>query len=107
MGATACGERVISILETEPEIKDAPDAIVAPPFRGEIIFDEVDFWYHPGERVLNGVSFTVKPGQIVALVGPSGVGKSSIANLSSVSMTPSKDGSSSTGPISAAIPWLP
>ena len=79
--ASACGERVISILETESEIKDAPDAIVAPPFQGEIVFEEVDFRYHPGERVLNGVSFTVKPGQMVALVGPSGVGKSSIANL--------------------------
>ncbi len=79
--ASACGERVISILETESEIKDSPDAIVAPPFRGEIIFEEVDFWYHPGEPVLNAVSFTVKSGQKVVLLGPSGVGKSTILDL--------------------------
>ncbi len=79
--ASACGERIISILETEPEIADAPDAIVAPHFRGAVAFEGVDFWYHPGEPVLNGVSFTVNPGERVALVGPSGVGKSTIANL--------------------------
>ena len=79
--ASACGERVISILEMEPEIADAPDAIVAPAFRGEITFEEVHFRYHPGEPVLDGVSFTVKPGRIACLVGPSGVGKSSVANL--------------------------
>jgi len=79
--ASACGERVISILETEPEIKDAPDAIMAPRFQGEISFENVHFRYRPGEPILNGISFTVKPGQTVALVGPSGAGKSTIANL--------------------------
>ena len=79
--ATACGERIISILETEPQVRDAPDAIVAPPFRGEITFEEVEFRYLPDEPVLNGISFTIKPGQTAALVGPSGVGKSTVANL--------------------------
>ena len=79
--ATACGERITSILETEPEIKDAPDAIVAPPFRGDIVFEKVSFRYLSGEPVLNEISFTMKPGETVALVGPSGVGKSTVANL--------------------------
>ena len=79
--STVSGERVVAILETEPEIKDAPDALVAPPFRGEIVFEEVEFGYRPGEPVLRGANFVAKPGQVVALVGSSGVGKSTIANL--------------------------
>lgn len=79
--ATACGERMISILETEPAIKDAPGAIVAPRFAGEIVFEGVDFAYQPGEPVLKGATFRVRPGQTVAVVGRSGVGKSTIANL--------------------------
>lgn len=79
--AIVCGERILSILETEPEIKDSPDAVVAPHFRGEIVFDEVEFGYKPGEPVLRNLSFTAKPGQTVALVGLSGAGKSTIINL--------------------------
>lgn len=79
--AGACGERIISILEKEPEIKDAPDAIVASPFRGEIVFQGVDFCYHLGDRILKDVNFTLKPGQMGVLHGPSGAGKSTIANL--------------------------
>ena len=79
--ATVSGERIISILETEPEIRDAPDAIQAPRFRGEIVFEDVDFSYNRAEPVLKGVSFRVEPGQMVGLVGESGVGKSTVANL--------------------------
>jgi ATP-binding cassette subfamily B protein len=79
--ATVCGERVMAILETEPDIKDAPGAVVAPPFRGEIVFDDVAFQYRRGEPVLQEVNFAAKPGQVVAVVGASGAGKSTVANL--------------------------
>ncbi|HIE65278.1 MAG: ABC transporter ATP-binding protein [Nitrospira sp.] len=79
--ATVCGERIVSILEMEPEIKDSPGAIVAPPFQGEIIFENLSFSYRPGEPVLNGVDFKMNPGKLVALVGPSGSGKSTVASL--------------------------
>lgn len=79
--ATVSGERVVALLETEPAIQDAPGAVIAPPFRGEIAFEEVEFAYRPGQPILKGVSFAAKPGQIVALVGSSGAGKSTIANL--------------------------
>lgn len=71
----------MSILEKEPEIKDALNAVAAPSFRGEIVFDKVGFSYNPKEPVLDKVSFKLKPGQIGALVGPSGIGKSTIASL--------------------------
>jgi ATP-binding cassette subfamily B protein len=79
--ATAAGERVIDVLEEEPEIRDLPDARPAPPFRGRVRFEEVAFDYEPGSRALDGMDFEVEPGGRVALVGPSGNGKSTIANL--------------------------
>jgi ATP-binding cassette subfamily B protein len=79
--ATACGERVVDTLEIEPEIQDAPDAIQAPRFRGEIVFDAVAFGYRDGEPVLRDLCFRVAPGEKVALVGASGSGKSTVVNL--------------------------
>lgn len=79
--AQVCGERIVQILEIEPEIRDAPDAITAAPFRGEIVFDDVSFAYVKGAPVLRNVSFTVRPGETVALVGGSGAGKSTIGDL--------------------------
>lgn len=79
--ATAAGERVIDVLEEEPEIRDLPDARPAPPFRGRVRFEEVVFGYEPHARALDGMDFEVEPGGRVALVGPSGNGKSTIANL--------------------------
>ena len=60
---------------------DAPDAIDAPPFRGEVVFENVTFAYDPGEPVLQNLSFKVIPGEMVALIGSSGTGKSTIVNL--------------------------
>jgi subfamily B ATP-binding cassette protein MsbA len=87
--AIAAGERIFELLDEVPEIQDAPGAIELPRIEGEIQFDEVFFRYGAGappgptadEYVLHDVAFHVAPGQVIALVGPSGAGKTSIANL--------------------------
>jgi ABC-type multidrug transport system fused ATPase/permease subunit len=79
--AIAAGERVFELLDEKPEIKDASDAIELPPIRGNVVFDKVQFFYGTGDGVLHEVSFHINPGEVVALVGPSGAGKTSIANL--------------------------
>ena len=79
--ASVCGERLIAILETEPEIRDLPAARPAPPLRGEIEFHDVTFGYRDDRPVLRDASFRVPAGKTVALVGESGAGKSTIARL--------------------------
>ena len=79
--ATAAGERVIHLFEQVPEVRDLPGAVAAPPFRGALEFEGVNFEYEPGRRVLNRVGFRVEPGEHVALVGASGIGKSTLAHL--------------------------
>ena len=79
--AMAGGERVLEILTLEPEIADAPDAAELPSVRGHIAFDNVSFRYVPEAPVLTDVSFEIIPGETVALVGPTGAGKTTIANL--------------------------
>jgi ATP-binding cassette subfamily B protein len=74
-------ERIREILETDNEIKDIPGARRAPKFRGAIEFDEVSFGYEPATLVLRDVSFDIEPGQVAALVGPTGAGKSTIISL--------------------------
>ena len=73
--------RIQEIFETEPEGRDDASAVEAPRLKGEIVFDLVSFDYGNGRKVLDDVSFTIAPGQRVALVGPSGSGKSTIASL--------------------------
>ena len=73
--------RVFDIMDLDEEIKEKPNAIDLPPVQGEVVFDDVGFSYNEGEPVLRHISFTAKPGEVVALVGPSGAGKSTIANL--------------------------
>ncbi len=79
--AMAAGERIFELLDRQPEVCDAPDAIDLPHVRGEIRFEDVHFRYGEGDEVLHDVDFTIAPGEVVALVGPSGAGKTSIANL--------------------------
>ena len=80
--AIAAGERIFDLLDAEPDIQDAPDAVALPPMLGEVTFDDVHFCYEAeGDEVLHDVEFTIAPGEMVALVGPSGAGKTSVANL--------------------------
>jgi len=74
-------ERIREILETESKVRDIPRARRAPPFKGKIEFDNVSFGYTPEELTVKNISFTVEPGQIVALAGPTGGGKTTIVNL--------------------------
>ncbi|HEY63871.1 MAG TPA: ABC transporter ATP-binding protein [Caldilineae bacterium] len=79
--AIAAAERIFELLDETPEIQDAPDAIELDEVRGEVVFDDVHFRYGDGDEVLHDISFRMAPGEVVALVGPSGAGKTSIANL--------------------------
>ncbi len=79
--AIAAGDRIFELLDETADIQDAPDAVELPPIQGEVAFSGVDFRYATGEGVLHNVSFHMAPGEVVALVGPSGAGKTSIANL--------------------------
>jgi len=79
--ASAAGGRVLELLETAPAIADRPDAVEAPPLRGEICFEQVSFAYEPGRPVLNDMTLVIKPGQTVAIVGASGIGKSTLLGL--------------------------
>lgn len=74
-------ERIREVLETNHIIQDLPGARRAPRFKGKIEFKNVDFGYDPGRLVLRDVSFKVEPGQLAALVGPTGAGKSTIVGL--------------------------
>ncbi len=74
-------ERIQEVLETDKEVKDAPRAIRAPRFKGKIEFEHVDFYYTPENPILKDVSLTIEPGQLVALVGPTGAGKTTIISL--------------------------
>lgn len=77
----AAAERIFEVLDTEPEIRNADGAQALPPIKGKVEFQHVTFGYDPETPVLQDVSFSVAPGQSIALVGPTGAGKTSIINL--------------------------
>ncbi|HOK30300.1 MAG TPA: ABC transporter ATP-binding protein [bacterium] len=79
--ALAGAERVFEILETEPEIKEKPNPIELKNVRGRVTFEDVTFSYNQGSPVLKNISFDIEPGQMVAFVGPTGVGKTTIMYL--------------------------
>ncbi len=79
--AMAGGERVLRILNIDPAIKDKEDAIELPEVEGELVFDHVSFRYLDDTPVLEDVSFAIEPGATIALVGPTGAGKTTIASL--------------------------
>ncbi len=74
-------DKIFELLDEEPDLVDAPDAIELPRLRGEIVLDDVTFSYGGDALALDGVSLTVPPGQTVALVGTTGAGKSTLAKL--------------------------
>ncbi len=78
---SACAERIMHVMEIEPDVRDEVFALPAPKLRGEVRFEKVSFGYGRGDRVLDEVSFTILPGEHVAVVGASGAGKSTLANL--------------------------
>jgi len=79
--ALAGAERVFEILDEEPELVDGPDAKPLEHIRGEVTFEDVCFSYEPGVPVLKHVSMYNNPGEMIALVGPTGAGKTTIVNL--------------------------
>ncbi|MCI8500821.1 MAG: ABC transporter ATP-binding protein [Oscillospiraceae bacterium] len=74
-------ERIFETIDEPVEIEDAPDAKALPPIRGEVEFKDVVFEYDPGHPILDHMSFKVKAGESIALVGPTGAGKTTVINL--------------------------
>ncbi|MGM0020527.1 ABC transporter ATP-binding/permease [Enterococcus sp. DIV0609] len=79
--ATAYLEKIFETMDVVPEIQDAPHAIALPPIKGTVDFQHVYFRYEEGKNILTDVSFHIEPGQTIALVGPTGAGKTTIINL--------------------------
>ncbi|MGI6199971.1 MAG: ABC transporter ATP-binding protein [Christensenellales bacterium] len=79
--AMASIERIFEIMDYPIQIQSKPEAVELPPIKGQVTFDHVTFSYDPEKVILKDVSFDVKPGQTIALVGPTGAGKSTVVNL--------------------------
>ncbi|HRA69506.1 MAG TPA: ABC transporter ATP-binding protein [Trichococcus flocculiformis] len=79
--ATAYLERIFETLDEVPSIQDAPDAYELPPVKGAVDFENVTFRYEEGKDILHKVNFHIEPGQSIALVGPTGAGKTTVINL--------------------------
>lgn len=77
----ASSERLFHLLDTQPDLQDAPNARTLPPIEGVVEFEHVGFWYKDGEPVLRDINLLVKPGERVALVGETGAGKSTFIRL--------------------------
>lgn len=79
--AAAAGQRIFEILDAQSEVRDAPGALALPPVRGDVRFDHVSFAYYGRDRALDDISFEAAAGQVIALLGTTGSGKSTIINL--------------------------
>ncbi|NLG73671.1 MAG: ABC transporter ATP-binding protein [Chloroflexi bacterium] len=79
--AFAAAERVFELLDQEPAVKDLPRAADLPTVRGEVVFEDVSFGYEDGQPVLQGITLKAQPGETIALVGPTGAGKSTLVSL--------------------------
>lgn len=79
--ATAYLERIFETMDEVPDIQDEPNAQILPPIKGKVTFDHVTFRYEEGKNILNDVNFHINAGESIALVGPTGAGKTTIINL--------------------------
>lgn len=79
--SVSSAQRVFEVLDTEPEIRESEEAVKLEPLRGEFRFEEVTFGYDPVRQIIRGISFEIRPGEMIGLVGPSGAGKTTIINL--------------------------
>jgi ATP-binding cassette subfamily B protein len=79
--ALAGAERIFVVLDESPTVEDAPEARPLPRIKGEVRFEQVTFEYKPGQPVLTDISLEARPGQMIALVGPTGAGKTTIISL--------------------------
>lgn len=79
--SVASAERVFSLMDAEAQIQDRPNATDPGTIRGDIVFEKVDFAYEDGKPVINTMDLTIKAGETIALVGPTGAGKSTLVNL--------------------------
>ncbi len=79
--ALTCAARVFELIEEEPQVPDAPDAFVLEQAAGHVTLEHVDFSYRPDVRLIENLNLDVKPGQRIAIVGPTGCGKSTVINL--------------------------
>ncbi|UMZ74310.1 ABC transporter ATP-binding protein [Natranaerofaba carboxydovora] len=79
--AIAGGERIFELLEEEPDIKDKPDATPLPPIKGKVEYQKVSFSYTEDNKILRDISFAAQPGETIAIVGPTGAGKTSLIHL--------------------------
>ncbi len=74
-------ERVLELLDADEQTEEQPDTIDPPPVRGRVVFDDVDFSYDPDKPLIDGLSVVAEPGQTIAIVGPTGAGKTTLVNL--------------------------
>ena len=81
INAVAYLERIFETIDEKPTVANLPEAVEMPPIQGAVEFQNVVFSYEKGEVILNDVSFKVRPGETIALVGPTGAGKSTVVNL--------------------------
>ena len=79
--ALVAADRAVELLEVEPEVRTAPDAVALPPVTGRVRYENVHFEYEPGQPVLRDISVAVEPGETVAVVGPTGSGKTTFVSL--------------------------
>ena len=79
--AFSAAERVFRIIDEEPEKEDAPDAVSLEEVQGKVTFDDVVFGYTPDKEILHGISLAAEPGKTIAIVGPTGAGKTTIISL--------------------------